>query len=142
MLRPPSATPQPGPAHQYHLPSSTVGQARMKRKRNIASATVVCHRQLRNLKPVATPPCSTPRCSTGDADTNVLTGTNRAFPSCCATGSQVSLSSAPSAPPAPVAAPVRKLTRKVQHNTCKKCGQFRTAETGHSHTRALYTAPL
>ncbi len=40
-VRPPSAPPQPGPAHQYHLPSSTVGQARLKRKRNIASAPVV-----------------------------------------------------------------------------------------------------
>ncbi|ROL28091.1 hypothetical protein DPX16_11221 [Anabarilius grahami] len=34
-------TPGSGLAHQYHLPSSTIGQAQVKRKRNIPSAPVV-----------------------------------------------------------------------------------------------------
>ncbi len=101
--------PQPGPAHQYHLPSSTVGQAQLKRKRNM-----------------------TPMASQG------LTGL---FLFAAPQALRVSLSSAPSAPPAPVAAPVRKLTRKVQHNTCKKCGQFRTAETGHSQYKGIIYCP-
>lgn len=49
----------------------------------------------------------------------------------------VSLSSAPPDP-----APVRKLTCKVLHNTCKKCGQFRTAETGHSQYKDVYCASV
>jgi len=40
-VRPPSAPAQSGPAHQYHLPSSTVGQAQVKMKRMISSAPVV-----------------------------------------------------------------------------------------------------
>ena len=49
----------------------------------------------------------------------------------------VGVSSAP-----PAAAPVpRKLTRKVLHNTCKKCGQFRTAETGHSQYKGVVYCP-
>ncbi len=47
---------------------------------------------------------------------------------------RVSLSSAPSAP-------IQKLTRKVQHNTCKKCGQFRAAETGHSQYKGIIYYP-
>ncbi|XP_047204714.1 uncharacterized protein LOC124857485 isoform X2 [Girardinichthys multiradiatus] len=47
-------------------------------------------------------------------------------------------------PHAPALAPtkaLRKLTRKVLHNTCKKCGQFRIAETGHSQYRGHIYCP-
>ena len=47
---------------------------------------------------------------------------------------------APATPTTP-AAPVRKLKRKVLHNTCKKCGQFRTAETGHSQYKGTVYCP-
>ncbi|KAI4796457.1 hypothetical protein KUCAC02_026959 [Chaenocephalus aceratus] len=45
--------------------------------------------------------------------------------------------------PAPTLAPTtRKLTRKVVHNTCKKCGKFGTAETGHSQYKGVVYCPL
>ncbi|KAI4824453.1 hypothetical protein KUCAC02_012964 [Chaenocephalus aceratus] len=45
--------------------------------------------------------------------------------------------------PAPAPAPAtRKLTRTVVHNKCKKCGKFRTAETGHSQYKGVVYCPL
>lgn len=38
-------------------------------------------------------------------------------------------------------APVRKRTCSVLRNTCKKCGQFRTAETGHSQYKGIIYCP-
>ncbi|RXN22060.1 hypothetical protein ROHU_036759 [Labeo rohita] len=143
-VRPPTAPPQPGPAHQYHLPSSTVGQAQTKRKRNIPSAPVVSPPAekppaQRQLFPAPPPGAQlvmlTPMASQGPTGP-VLFAAPQAL--------RLSLSSAPPAPsasPAPAAAPVRKLTRKVQHNTCKKCGQFRTAETGHSQYKGTIYCP-
>ena len=56
-MRPLSAPPQPGPAHQYLLPSSTVGQAQVKRKAVHAFATPVSvgPRTQRQLFPAAPP---------------------------------------------------------------------------------------
>ncbi len=133
-VRPPSAPPQPGPAHQYHLPSSTVGQARLKRKRNIASAPVVLSPPAEKPQLLPAPPPGaqlvmlTPMASQG------LTGP---FLVAAPQALRVSLPSPPPAPPANV----RNLTRKVLHNTCKKCGQFRTAETGHSQYKAIIYCP-
>ncbi|KAL0150589.1 hypothetical protein M9458_054182 [Cirrhinus mrigala] len=132
-------------AHQYHLPSSTVDQAQTKRKRNIPSAPVVLPPPAekpptqRQLFPAPPPGAQlvmlTPITSQG------LTGpVFFAAPQAL----RVSLSSAPPAPsasPAPAPAPGRKLTRKVQHNTCKKCGQFRTVETGHSQYKGIIYCP-
>lgn len=140
-VRPPSAPPQPGPAHQYHLPSSTVGQAQLKRKRNIPSAPVVLAPAAlssqcltpptqRQLFP-APPPGTQLLMFRGPSQGPVLVAAPQAL--------GVSLSSAP--PALPALAPVRKLTRKVQHNTCKKCGQFRTAETGHSQYKGIVYCP-
>ncbi|XP_026123030.1 uncharacterized protein LOC113105877 [Carassius auratus] len=135
-VRPPSAPPQPGPAHQYHLPSSTVGQAQTKRKRKVLPAPAVLSppaerpQTQRQLFPAPPPGAQlvwlTPMASQG------LTG-----PFLVA-APQAPMTILPSAPPA---APVRKLTRKVQHNTCKKCGQFRTAETGHSQYKGIIYCP-
>jgi len=136
-VRPPSVPAQSGPAHQYHLPTSTVGQAQVKMKRMISSAPVV-------LAPAAeTPPTQRQLFPAPPPGTQLLMLT----PVASQQGSvlvaapqalRVSLSSAPTAP---AVAPVRKLTRKVQHNTCKKCGQFRTAETGHSHYKGIVYCP-
>ncbi|XP_043092083.1 uncharacterized protein LOC122342369 [Puntigrus tetrazona] len=113
-VRPPSLPPQAGPSHQYHLPSSTVGQARVKRKRNIAAAEIpqIPRRLLPAPLPGAQLVMLAPLASQG------LTGR-----------------------PAPARAPVRKLTRRVEHNTCKKCGQFRTVETGHSQYKGIIYCP-
>lgn len=128
---PPSASLQPGPAHQYHLPDSTVGQAQVKRKVAPAIATpaaVKLHIQPRQIFPA--PPSGPQLVMLGPMipQVPVLVTDPRAL--------GVSLSSAPPAP-----APVRKLTRKVLHNTCKKCGQFRTAETGHSQYKGVVYCP-
>lgn len=136
-VRPPSAPPQPGPAHQYHLPSRTVGQAQVKRKRMIPSAPVV-------LAPAAeTPPTQRQLFPAPPPGTQLLMLTpvaSQQGPVLVAAPQalRVSLSSAPTAP---AVAPVRKLTRKVQHNTCKKCGQFRIAETGHSQYKGIVYCP-
>ncbi|XP_073718980.1 uncharacterized protein [Misgurnus anguillicaudatus] len=140
-MRPPSASPQSGPAHQYHMPSSTVGQAQVKRKRRIPSAPVVMtmpaeQQQTRRQLFPAPPPgpqlvMVTPMVSQGLTGP-VLVAAPQAL--------RVSLSSAHPAPPA-AAPPVRKMTRHVPHNTCKKCGQFRTADTGHSQYKGVIYCP-
>ncbi|CAL8318211.1 unnamed protein product [Merluccius merluccius] len=143
-IRPLSAPPHPGPAHQYHLPSSTVGQAQVKRKAvpTFAAPVSVRLRHQRQLFP-APPPTSAPQLqlmmlAPGSA---FLTPTPVQIAAPQARG--VSPITAPPAAPVPVApaAPVRKLTRRVLHNTCKKCGQFRTAETGHSQYKGTLYCP-
>ncbi|XP_043092071.1 uncharacterized protein LOC122342356 [Puntigrus tetrazona] len=82
----PHLCPQAGPSHQYHLPSSTVGQARVKkRKRNIAAAEIpqIPRRLLPAPLPGAQLVMLAPLATQG------LTG-----------------------PPAPARAPVRKLTHE------------------------------
>ncbi|KAL1277029.1 hypothetical protein QQF64_023702 [Cirrhinus molitorella] len=108
-VRPPSAPPQPGPAHQYHLPSSTVGQAQPKRKKNIPSGPGALSlpaeksQTQRQLLPSPPPGAQlvmlTPMASQG-LTVPVLVAAPQAL--------SFSLFSAPAA------APVRKLTRKVQ----------------------------
>lgn len=128
-VRPPSAPPRPGPAHQYHLPSSTVGQVQVKR--NISSAPVV-------LSPAAEKPQAQHQLFSAPPPGNrlvMLTPVASQGPVLVASPQalRVSLSSAPPA--------ARKLTRKVLHSTCKKCGQFRTAETGHSQYKGTVCCP-
>ncbi|KAF1374347.1 hypothetical protein PFLUV_G00228130 [Perca fluviatilis] len=137
-MRPLSAPPQPGPAHQYLLPSSTVGQAQVKRKAVYAFATPVSvrPRTQRQLFPAAPPQLPPP---TSAPQLVMLAPMSTQVPVLMAAPQArgFSLMSAPPAPPAPV----RKLTRKVLHNTCKKCGQFRTAETGHSQYKGTVYCP-
>lgn len=129
-----SVPPLPGPPHQYHLPTSTVGQAKVKRKA-AAAATPTAKKLpcLRRIFPAAPPPP----------------------PSCpqllmlAPVGSQVPvLFAAPHAmaypyPTTPVTPAVqyKKLQRKVSHNTCKKCGQYKRAETGHSQYNGRVYCP-
>ena len=130
---PPSAPSLPGPAHQYHLPGSTVGPAQLKRKVPPSGATQAAlnltqQSQQRQLFPAPLP---------GPQLTMLAPVTlNGPFLVAAPQALGVTLSSAP-----PARAPVRKLTRKVEHNTCKKCGQFRTAETGHSQYKGTVYCP-
>lgn len=138
-VRPPSAPPQPGPAHQYLLPSSTVGQAQLRRKRKMPSAPAVL---LPTAEKTPTPRQLFPAPPPGAQMVMLMPMPVTSQRHALVPASQapiVSFSSAPS--PAAAAGPVRKLTRKVLHNTCKKCGQFRTAETGHSQYKGVVYCP-
>ncbi|XP_030295203.1 uncharacterized protein LOC115595183 [Sparus aurata] len=127
---PPSAPSLPGPAHQYHLPGSTAGQAQLKRKVPPSDATqaAVNLSQQRQLFPAPVPVPQLTMLAPITLHGPFLVAAPQAL--------GVPLSSAP-----PARAPVRKLTRKVEHNTCKKCGQFRTAETGHSQYKGTVYCP-
>ncbi|XP_056311203.1 uncharacterized protein LOC130222700 [Danio aesculapii] len=117
-VSPPSPPPQPGPAHQYHLPSSTVGQAKLKIKRTILSdppALPPAQMQQAQRQLIPAPPPGTqlvmlmPVASQG----SLLASAPPAF--------GFGLSSAPPAipsTPGTAVAPVCNLTCKVQHNTC------------------------
>ena len=141
--RPVSAPTQSGPAHHYHLPSSTVGQAQVKKKAThtytpaVATPVAVRPRSQRQLFP-APPPTSAPQLMLLGA---VGAPAGAQGPVLMAAPQALSFSlMPPPAPPAPPP-PVRKLTRRVLHNTCKKCGQFRTAETGHSQYKGTVYCP-
>ncbi|XP_030249320.1 uncharacterized protein LOC115567157 [Sparus aurata] len=127
-VRPASAPPLPFPAHQYHLPGSTVGQARLKRKVPPSGYTqaAVNPRPQCQLFPV---PVLGPQLTMLAPMTSHGT-----FLFAAPQALAFNLSSAPPAP-------ARKLTRKVLHNTCKKCGQFRTAETRHSQYKGIVYCP-
>ncbi|XP_056311209.1 uncharacterized protein LOC130223477 [Danio aesculapii] len=111
-VSPPSPPPQPGPAHQYHLASSTVGQAKLKRKRTILPdppALPPAQMQQAQRQLIPAPPPGTQLVMLMPVASQ---GSMLAF--------GFGLPSAPPAiPSAPgtAVAPVRKLTCKVQHNT-------------------------
>ncbi|XP_053199085.1 uncharacterized protein LOC128383497 [Scomber japonicus] len=147
--RPVSAPPQSGPAHQYHLPSSTVGQA--QRKITHTHTPAVATHTHTPATPVAVRPRTQRQLFPAPAPTAAPQLMLLLRPAAAPAGAQVPvLMAAPQAlsfglmppPPAPAPpAPVRKLTRRVLHNTCKKCGQFRTAETGHSQYKGTVYCP-
>ena len=154
IVRPPSAPPQPGPLHQYHLPTSTVGQAKRKRTILPAAATTLAAVRLSPQQQQQHPRQLFPAPPSGPQ----LLVMQQPFPA-PPSGPQVLVRLAPpqlpmlvtapqvlsvnlySAPPAPPAPVPRKVTRTVLHNTCKKCGQFRTAETGHSQYKGVVYCP-
>ena len=135
-IRPVSAPPNPGPAHQYHLPSSTVGQAQVKRKAVPTAPVAVRPPPQRQLFPAPPPPpTSAPQLQL----VMLAPGSTFLAPAPVPIAAPQARGVSPiTAPPAP---PVRKLTRRVLHNTCKKCGQFRTAETGHSQYKGTVYCP-
>lgn len=133
-VRPPSAPPQPGPAHEYCLPTSTVGQAQLRKMPSAPSVLSPAGEKpqtQRQLFPA--PPLGPQRAMLMPVapQGHVLVAAPQAL--------RLGFSAAPAA--APVAPAARKLTRKVLHNTCKKCGQFRTAETGHSQYKGIVYCP-
>ena len=118
---PPCAPPQPGPVYQYHPAGSTVGQAQVKWNVSSAVATLAAVRSCPQQELFPAPPSGPQLFMLGPVTSQgpVL---------------GASLSSA-------VPAPVRKRTCTVLHNTCKKCGQFRTAETGHRQYKGIKYCP-
>ncbi|XP_034560917.1 uncharacterized protein LOC117828055 isoform X1 [Notolabrus celidotus] len=143
------APPPPGPAHHYPLPESTVGQAMTKRRRLFPAASAAPAVAQRQIFPVTTlvpqlhpqqqfflAPPSVPRLHPQQqfflAPPSVP---QQLFPLRVA-------APGPAAPTAAATPPVRRrVTRRAVHNTCKKCGQFRTVETGHSQYKGTIYCP-
>ncbi|XP_057214898.1 uncharacterized protein LOC130569327 [Triplophysa rosa] len=142
---------QPAEQHQYKLPESTAGQAKQRQ-------TSVGRPPLRPKAPVPNQPLVTPSVSEASLQmvTNVLVPAAAGFQSVPmfqyvpvvqgmlmvqGMPSQVTASQ-PAAPAAnPGAIPKRPYRRTVEANTCKKCGQFKTSETGHSQYRGRVYCP-
>lgn len=123
----------PGQQHQYHLPSSSVGQARDKRKRAAPphTSTSVLPPQ-RPLVPQSIPATAPAVLNPSSASPLMLV---LAAP-------QVSSvrTIAPAGPPPP--APVRRsYKRTVESNKCGQCQQPRTKESGHSQFQGTIYCP-
>lgn len=149
-VRPAAAAPQThSTEHVYNLPPSTAGLAKKQR----AEAPVTAAPQAISQKPSAQkqlfpqPPAFGPLF--------VFPQASFVSPQAPATFTFLAVPPAPNtpvAPLAPVAPPpppasarpaskARFNKRKVEFNTCKKCGHFRTAETGHSQYRGVIYCP-
>lgn len=119
---------QPAPArqeHQFRLPDSTANQAK---KRQTASHPLL-PRHILPKRPVngQPEPFTAPQLLTLAAQTPA----------------PISLSAVPTATVQSASTiPKRPYRRTVKANTCKKCGQYRTADTGHSQYRGRVFCPL
>lgn len=119
--------------HQYQLPESTAGQAKQRPTASSQPPRPIMPKGPAKRLWVVPPPA----------------------PQIATAGQTLSL--VPAVPPAPVQGlspqtaepntteaeptPKRPYRRTVEANTCKKCGQFRTAETGHSQYRGRVYCP-
>lgn len=141
-----------GDKHVYNLPHSTAGQARLKRR--------ICS----NTTEVVTPKLPTPRPiiprPVGNLQVPVLPSSSLTVPLASHSTPtftlfvvpQNPLPTAPTTPslvlPPPATVSLSQLPvprpyhRKVEANTCRKCGQFRTAATGHSQFRGTIYCPV
>ena len=123
--------------HQYRLPQSTAGQAKQRQlPLNIRPKGPV-KRQL-----YATPPAPAPGAIVTPSP-HILTPSGLVrvvFPVPVVEGSHPGTSAPTSTVEAGPAAK-RPYRRTVNSNTCKKCGQFRTANTGHSQYRGKVYCP-
>lgn len=138
-----------GDHHVYNLPQSTAGQARLKRR--IASNTTEVV-----IPKVPTPRPIIPRPVGSLQPVPVLPSTSLTVPLASHSTPTFTLFIVPQNPPTtpslvlPPPATVsqsqlplpRPYHRKVEANTCRKCGQFRTAATGHSQFRGTIYCPV
>ncbi|XP_030261766.1 uncharacterized protein LOC115574407 [Sparus aurata] len=119
--------------HQYQLPESTAGQAQ---QRPTASSRPITPKAIVERLVLVTPPALQIATATGQTLTHFIPvvlpvpvqGTNPQITELSTT--------AESGPP-----PKRPYRRTVEANTCKRCGQFRTADTGHSQYRGRVYCP-
>ncbi|XP_034447407.1 uncharacterized protein LOC117773013 [Hippoglossus hippoglossus] len=126
--------------HQYRLPQSTAGQAK---QRQMGSGQLPVNirpkgpvkRQLYATPPAPAPgPIVTPHILTPSGLVQVV------FPVPVVQGSYPQ-TSAPTSTVEAGPTPKRPYRRTVNANTCKKCGHFRTAATGHSQYRGKVYCP-
>ncbi|XP_046873557.1 uncharacterized protein LOC124465932 isoform X2 [Hypomesus transpacificus] len=169
-VRPAVAPPQPqGAAHTYHLPQSTAGQAKTKRRATYAATApppavrprLAAQRQLfpgpsaalgaptpipimPRPTTIAPRPAAVPtvvfvsrapgmRAPSAPSPLMVPQALRFVPPSSCTTH-------LPQLRPAPGPAP-RTHQRRVEANKCWRCGQHRTAETGHSQYKGTVYCP-
>ncbi|XP_036943223.1 uncharacterized protein LOC119013024 isoform X5 [Acanthopagrus latus] len=119
--------------HQYHLPESTAGQAQ---QRPTASSHPIMPKAPVKRLVLVMPPAPQIATATGQILPHFVTV---ALPAPVqGTNPQITEpnTTAESGPP-----PKRPYRRTVEANTCKRCGQFRTAETGHSQYRGRVYCP-
>ncbi|XP_036419498.1 uncharacterized protein LOC118803096 [Colossoma macropomum] len=149
----PAVTPQvPGEPHTYHLPDNTTGQAVTKRMATDAVAAapaavrpkVASKRQLFPKPPTPGPPQFLPSSSMppvlfGTPQTHVITFIP--LPSQQYPLTQASVSKALPATTSTTSARRKPYQKKVLTNTCRKCGQYRTAGTGHSQYKGTIYCP-
>ncbi|XP_058625088.1 uncharacterized protein LOC131536281 [Onychostoma macrolepis] len=150
-----------GEQHIYNLPQSTAGQAKLKRRTSCSATEAVRPKQTTPrptiprpvgnlpLVPVVLPrPSPSPTVTLASQTTPTMTlifVPQNPLPTTPAT---LHLNPQPShvlPPPATVSQSQptvpRPYHRKVESNTCRKCGQFRTAATGHSQYRGTIYCP-
>lgn len=145
-----------GEQHIYKLPQSTAGQAKLKRRitGNTTEAVIpklttlrpIIPRPVGNLQPqlpepvLPSPSPTVPLASHTTPTFTLFVVPQSPLPVAPATPSFVL------PPPATVSQSQptvpRPYHRKVEANTCRKCGQFRTAATGHSQFRGTIYCPV
>ncbi|XP_053091155.1 uncharacterized protein LOC113534513 isoform X1 [Pangasianodon hypophthalmus] len=154
----PAAPPSQGQGqeHAYSLPHNTVGQARQKRRitstsppdpRETARPKLAPQRQLLPRPPgafVTLAPHPSPTYTVFVVPGPSATTTPQ--PSSTPPSVVLQPPQASSIPPATAVQPQmprrpRAYTRRVEANTCKKCGRHRTAETGHSQYKGTIYCP-
>ena len=133
----------PAPAqqeHQYRLPESTAGQAQQRKTAASQLPRPILPKGL-PVVPQAPGPFLPPPILTPAVQTLKLVPVVLPVPVAQANVPQTSVpipAGQAAAPPASLKRPYR---RSVEANTCKKCGQYRTAETGHSQYRGRVYCP-
>ena len=149
----PAVTPQvPGEPHTYHLPDNTTGQAVTKRMATDAVAAAPAavrpkpapKRQLFPKPPTPgpaqiLPSSSMPPVLFGTPQTHLITFIplpGQQYPL-----TQASVSTASPATTSTASARRKPYQKKVLTNTCRKCGQYRTAGTGHSQYKGTIYCP-
>lgn len=132
----------PRHAHQYKLPESTAGQA--ARPRPIKPKGPV-KRQLFSSPPEPGPPAQlmTHLVQSGPVfqAVPILQTVPLLWQVPVQQTGAVGLGTTPQSATTPGATQKRLYRRTVQANTCKKCGQFRTIETGHSQYKGRVYCP-
>ena len=120
--------------HQYQLPQSTAGQAQ---QRQIALRPIMPKLPV-FLAPSVPGPLLTPPTLTPAGQTVRLVPVAMPMSVVQSTMPQTSGTTTTADAGATTKRPYR---RTVEANTCKKCGQFRTADTGHSRYRGRVYCP-
>ncbi|XDV52295.1 hypothetical protein PO909_021038 [Leuciscus waleckii] len=145
-----------GEQHIYKLPQSTAGQAKLKR-RITGNTTEAVIPKLATLRPIIPLPVGNLQPQLPEP---VLPSPSPTVPLASHTTPTLTLFVVPQSPlPIAPATPSfvlpppatvsqsqptvpRPYHRKVEANTCRKCGQFRTAATGHSQFRGSIYCPV
>ena len=121
--------------HQYHLPQNTEGQARQRQTLRPILPKGAAKRQLCIMPSATTATAAAP--AAAPAAASVIAP----FAQIPTPAGQPLVLFQYVLPDPAAAAKKRPYRRTVQANTCKKCGQFRTAETGHSQFRGYVYCP-